>query len=403
VLAAALLITPRLAAADLVAASAKGDLAAVRELLEKGSDVNARSGLDTPLTAAARMGHAEVVRVLLASNADVTLRYGSNAPLRGHTEKAKRVFDRECDACHTPTLGSGKRGPALLGLTKRTLNHGRPPVYENVLHLINEGSDLMPAFREQLSEEEREAVASWLLLREDPLVGMTALELAEYGCHAEVVRALEGTGGAEDSAASDRTPISYLEVLRCFVDMQRYLCRIQIRHGTGVSSYTKRSLGAVDFLFDRWRSSPPAAWKASDYDRSLNVVRSSLRRVARSDSIKDVLPPLAEITTELEIKEDDCRRSKENMGRLVPVAVHTVKQEQPAKGWQVLYKPKLLEIFPDVKGEPFPLLSTPSNHKLPPGRYIVYARKPGTEIASEPLVITVGGSIGSPDWQLPVP
>ena len=56
-------------------AARTGDAAAVKELLAKGVDVNARFRYgQTALFKAAERGHAEVVKILLANGADVNVR-----------------------------------------------------------------------------------------------------------------------------------------------------------------------------------------------------------------------------------------------------------------------------------------------------------------------------------------
>lgn len=71
-----LLLTPVAGAADLkeelLTAARKGDTAAVKALLAKGADPNARSEYGaTPLALAADKGHVEVVKALIAKGADV--------------------------------------------------------------------------------------------------------------------------------------------------------------------------------------------------------------------------------------------------------------------------------------------------------------------------------------------
>jgi ankyrin repeat protein len=57
---------------DLIIAAARGDLAAVKQSIAKGADVNARDKGDlTALRAAAQNGHVEIVQVLLAEGANV--------------------------------------------------------------------------------------------------------------------------------------------------------------------------------------------------------------------------------------------------------------------------------------------------------------------------------------------
>lgn len=56
---------------DLLAAARKGDIAAVKSLLDKGADVNSKSPYgSTPLFFASERGHTEIVRLLLDKGAD---------------------------------------------------------------------------------------------------------------------------------------------------------------------------------------------------------------------------------------------------------------------------------------------------------------------------------------------
>jgi hypothetical protein len=57
---------------DLLEAAFRGDLGEVRRLLDKGADVNAKSGIGwTPLHAAAFCGHLDVVKFLVERGADI--------------------------------------------------------------------------------------------------------------------------------------------------------------------------------------------------------------------------------------------------------------------------------------------------------------------------------------------
>lgn len=68
---------------DLLAAVRKGDIAAVRALLDKGANVNAKSPYGaTPLFFAADRGHTEIAKVLIERGADVSIKdtfYGASA------------------------------------------------------------------------------------------------------------------------------------------------------------------------------------------------------------------------------------------------------------------------------------------------------------------------------------
>lgn len=65
--------------ADLVKAARNGDIENVRNLLERGADVNTmKYGAHPPLHAAASAGHLEMVKFLLDQGAEINKRSGKN-------------------------------------------------------------------------------------------------------------------------------------------------------------------------------------------------------------------------------------------------------------------------------------------------------------------------------------
>jgi len=101
-------------------AADQGDVAKVRHLLEKGADVNARSGdwrQQTPLHLAAYdIGNTEVAKLLIAKGADVNARDENlatplhNAALNGNPEMAKLLIAKGADVNATALLFT----PAML-------------------------------------------------------------------------------------------------------------------------------------------------------------------------------------------------------------------------------------------------------------------------------------------------
>jgi ankyrin repeat protein len=88
----------------MLAESRNGNTEAVKQLLEAGTDVNAKNNLgDTPLMWAARYGHTETVKLLLESSADVNAHnnYGWTALMwaarYGHTETIKFLLEKGAD------------------------------------------------------------------------------------------------------------------------------------------------------------------------------------------------------------------------------------------------------------------------------------------------------------------
>ncbi len=91
---------------DLVAAAKKGDADAVKSLLDKGADANAKNSYGaTALTFAADKGHLEVVKLLLKHKADPKVKdtFYKAAPLfwavyRGNADIAKALLDAGAEA-----------------------------------------------------------------------------------------------------------------------------------------------------------------------------------------------------------------------------------------------------------------------------------------------------------------
>ncbi|KAJ6572396.1 ankyrin repeat-containing domain protein, partial [Mycena vulgaris] len=88
----------------LYAASSQGHTKIVRELVERGANVNTQGGVDgTALQAASSRGHTETVRELLESGADVNVQGGSYvnalqaASIEGHTEIVWELLERGAD------------------------------------------------------------------------------------------------------------------------------------------------------------------------------------------------------------------------------------------------------------------------------------------------------------------
>ena len=81
---------------------------------------------------------------------------------KGDAEKGKEVFE-QCAVCHNADSTDKKMGPGLKGLFSREkMNNGKKPTDANVLEKINEGGNGMPAYKEMLSDDEKDDLMAYL-------------------------------------------------------------------------------------------------------------------------------------------------------------------------------------------------------------------------------------------------
>ena len=90
----------------------------------------------------------------------------SGAAKPGDAVKGKDIFSQNCDVCHNTDSDEVKVGPGLKGLFKKdtlTSDNKKKVTDANVMAIINKGSPAgMPAFEDQLSEQERADVLAYL-------------------------------------------------------------------------------------------------------------------------------------------------------------------------------------------------------------------------------------------------
>jgi cytochrome c len=80
----------------------------------------------------------------------------------GDAAKGKDVFD-QCSVCHNADSEETKVGPGLKGLFKHAkLANGKPVTEANVREKINDGGNGMPAYSDQLSEQDKNDVIAYL-------------------------------------------------------------------------------------------------------------------------------------------------------------------------------------------------------------------------------------------------
>jgi hypothetical protein len=150
---------------------------------------------------------------------------------------------------------------------------------------------------------------------------------------------------------------------------------------------------AVKWL--RGRSTQTNENVSEEYVRSLQRAAVLLAGNPTPEVIDDV-------TSELEAKVDHCRTLGIGMGGSVVLRVSTRRGPQTVSDWQVFYLLKIYEHVSTAAPVTFPALSTPTETRLDPGRYWLWARDPSTGRTSERTLIRVAGQTAF-QVDLPVP
>ena len=83
-------------------------------------------------------------------------------PAKGNPEKGKEVF-QQCGVCHNADSDEKKMGPGLKGLFKKDkLTNGKKPTEPNIRAKIDEGGNGMPAYKDMLSDQEKDDLIAYL-------------------------------------------------------------------------------------------------------------------------------------------------------------------------------------------------------------------------------------------------
>lgn len=94
------------------------------------------------------------------------LAVGGSASLyaQGDAAKGKDVFDQNCAVCHNADSTDRKMGPGLKGLFKKAKldSTGKPVNDANVMEQINNGGNGMPAYKDNLSADEKTNLLAYL-------------------------------------------------------------------------------------------------------------------------------------------------------------------------------------------------------------------------------------------------
>jgi len=95
----------------------------------------------------------------------LTLAMGSKVMLsadKGDAAKGKDVFE-QCGVCHNAESEEKKMGPGLKGLFKRDkMVNGKKPTEANIRSRVDEGGSGMPAYKDMLSDTEKDDLIAYL-------------------------------------------------------------------------------------------------------------------------------------------------------------------------------------------------------------------------------------------------
>lgn len=72
------------------------------------------------------------------------------------------AFGAKCAVCHNADSAERKIGPGLAGIKDGKLPSGKEATTENIMTIINEGGNGMPAYESILTAEEKTALVAYL-------------------------------------------------------------------------------------------------------------------------------------------------------------------------------------------------------------------------------------------------
>lgn len=128
----------------------------------------------------------------------------------------------------------------------------------------------------------------------------------------------------------------------------------------------------------------------ADLERLTREYLQALERAALVLERRPLPPVVDDVTGDLEAKVTHCQTLGVGMGGTVALVVQTRRRGTPVPQWQVQY---LLKFDEWLKTPPrtFPRSSTPTEARVEPGRYWLWARDPAKRVTSERVLVDVAG------------
>ena len=81
----------------------------------------------------------------------------------GDLAKGKDLFESKCIVCHIPDSNEKKIGPGLKGVKGGKLPSGKDATHAVILAVVDAGGGGMPAYKELLTDEEKNDVIAYVL------------------------------------------------------------------------------------------------------------------------------------------------------------------------------------------------------------------------------------------------
>ena len=157
----------------------------------------------------------------------------------------------------------------------------------------------------------------------------------------------------------------------------------------------------ADFLIGRWRWGEVVS---PAYEKSLILDFKMLAIAANEPDKNKAHAIMREVADDLKIKAEHCLNSTRGLGQDVTVLVRTKKGNREDPGWIVYYMPRIFEFADKHDPERFPKESSPTEHALPAGKYLMWG---GRNDQPPPQVhkhtVKVGEGKTSREWDLSVP
>jgi cytochrome c len=112
-----------------------------------------------------------MVALALACTLGVSVALGQKASKKAKKETAKagdvakgqELFEGKCIVCHNPDSNEKKIGPGLKGTKDGKLPSGKNATRDVLMEIINAGGGGMPAYKELLTDEEKNDVIAYCL------------------------------------------------------------------------------------------------------------------------------------------------------------------------------------------------------------------------------------------------